>query len=57
MLTKPNEEEDIPTLLKICVEYLLAIKCEVNKNENKNEKVRSMELMSYAAICKVQPTH
>jgi len=33
------------------VEYLLAIKCEIAKNANKNDKVKSMELMSYAAIC------
>ena len=30
---------------------LLAIRCELAKNKEKNNNKKSMELMSYAAIC------
>jgi len=57
VLHNQNEEQDIHSLIRICYNYILAIKCELSKKQVQNDPVRLLELCAYMSICVLQPVH
>lgn len=57
VLASSDEEEDVGALIKICREYILALRVDAVKRQSTGDPVRSLELSAYMAACNLQPVH
>jgi len=57
VLQNPQEEQDIYTLINICYNYIVALRCEISRRQNQDNPKRSLELSAYMCCCVMEPAH